>query len=340
MKQDNSTSWQIPEVPETIRGGEGRGPEELALRAELAGRVAGIAERQGWSMAEVARRIGMPNGTFSQWFSGRYDGRFDSQNAKVETWLDTVDEMEAIAASIPVSPARVKTRIGDEITDMLAAAHMMPTLTLTTCEAGMGKTFSARAYQAAHANCWLATITPYTRTVHGVLQTVARAVGLTRFSNGELVGLIGERISRKSAPTLLIVDEAQNLIDDAINQLRHFCDEYQCGVALMGNTESYRRFAQWSDGPKYGQLRRRIFKRMRREKPYKADLIAFISAWGIEDPRLVEFLVGVGMKPGAFGQIDMTVKLAKMSAIGAGRELTLADLKAAWKNRDVEIGGE
>ena len=338
MKNTNGTSWQLP-APETILRdeGEGRSPEEHSQRDQLAERVAIVAERNHWNRSEVARRIGMPDGTFSQWWSGKYAGRLDTTNAKVDAWLNIVDDMQEMAARIPNSPAFIKTRTPDELTDLFHIAQSMPAMVLGTCEAGMGKTFTARRYLAGHANCWIATMTPYTRTVHGTLQTVARAVGINRFSNGEIVSAIGERIGKKSAPTLLIIDESQNLIDEAINQLRHFVDEYDCGVALLGNTESYTRFVQWSDGPRYGQLRRRVFKRIRHERPSREDLQAFIQAWGISDKDQTEFLVGVGMKPGAYGQIDMTVKLARMTAQGGGREMTLADLKKAWKARDVEL---
>lgn len=332
------TTWTLPDVEAPIVEGPGRTPVDIATRRELAARVAEQGENNGWSKAEVARRIGMPDGTFNQWFKGNYQGRFDGHNEKVANWLASVEEIEALAAAIPVSPPFIRTRISDEITDMLASAQMMPTIIMATCEAGMGKTTTAKRFASVTGNVYLATISPHTKTVHGMLSEIAEALDVMQPNASKLVRSIGKRLERRGAGTLLIIDECQNLVDDAINQLRHFTDNYGCGIALLGNTETYSRFNRWSDGPKYGQLRRRIFKRIRRDRPTQEDLHLFIRAWGVTEPEMVQFLTGVGVKPGAFGQVDMTIKLARLTAQGANRPMTLADLKAAWSNRDVGVG--
>ncbi|MBZ0164597.1 MAG: AAA family ATPase [Notoacmeibacter sp.] len=337
MKPIDTTSWALPEPPQDFQEGEGRTPDDLKKWRELVARVAEVAGRSGWSKTDVGRRIGMPGSTFSMWYAGSYSGRLDTQNAKVENWLATVDEMAAIAATIPVSPAFVKTRFADEVTDMLATAQMMPAMVMVSAAAGHGKTMTANRYRDSHANVFMATLSPHTKTVHGMLSEIADAIEVAERNPGRLVRPIGKRLSRAGAGSLLIVDEAQNAVDDAINQLRHFLDNYGCGIALLGNEETYARFSgSWLEGNKYGQLRRRVFKRIRRTTPTKQDLTRFIKAWDIHDEKMTAFLLGVGQKPGAFGQIDMTVKLARMLAIGEQRPLTLDDLKAAWANRDVE----
>lgn len=313
-----------------------RSAADEAERADLAARVEAIMGARAWSKAEVARRAGLAEGTFSQWLSGKYPGRLDNINGRVGDWLAALDDQDRIGAAIPASPGYVATGFGEEVADMLTAAQMMPTIVLVAAEAGIGKTVAARRYVAGHANAYLATATPYSRSPYGMLQTVARAVGLARWSAGDIVPAIGERLARSAS--LVIIDEAQHLADEAINQARHFTDHYGAGVALIGNTESYTRFAQWGDGPKYGQLRRRIFKRLRVERPDPRDVKKFIAAWGVDEEKIVTFLTGVAMKPGALGQVDMTLKLASMIAAGAGRPMTLADVKKAWANRDVDGG--
>ncbi len=76
--------------------------------------------------------------------------------------------------------------------------------------------------------------------------------------------------------------------------------------------------------------------RKSRSKPRVEDLAAFISGWGVNDPECAKFLTGIGMKSGALGQIDKTVKLASMLAMGSNQPLNISHLKAAWQNRDVE----
>ncbi|WP_244427539.1 hypothetical protein [Bartonella vinsonii] len=54
-----------------------------------------------WSKAEVARRIGMPDGTFSQWYAGSYAGQLGKQNAKVQQWVEVLKETAGLLEKIP-----------------------------------------------------------------------------------------------------------------------------------------------------------------------------------------------------------------------------------------------
>jgi len=336
MTKHDSTSWDVDQSVE-IKTGEGRSIEDLETRRELVIKVSDIAQKEEWSKAETARQIGMADGTLNQFLSGKYPGRFDKINTTIQDWLENYKQSKEMVAQIPVSPSFLPTQFSKEVEDMLTAAQVMPAMVMITADAGFGKTMTARQYAATRPNCYMATISPYTKTVHASLLEISEEVGYSLQNGQKLVRTIGTRLKRTGAGTLLIVDECQNLSDDAINQLRHFLDEYGCGIALMGNTETYNRFrTEWSDGPKYAQLKRRVFRRIKRQKPKLADLKKFIKAWGITDEKQTEFLCGVGMKPGALGQIDMTVKLAKLVAAGEGVEMKLSHLKSAWANRDVE----
>ncbi|WP_339745647.1 AAA family ATPase [uncultured Maricaulis sp.] len=304
--------------------------------ADLVKRVDAIAEARGWSKAEISRRSGVAQGTLSQWMSGKYAGNYDAVSSKIRNWLDQADAVEELAASVPVSPDFLELNFAQSVLSTLSIAQVMPAMVMITADAGMGKTVAARRYAATRPNSYLVTMSPHTRSIHNMLTEIAAGLSVEERSAGKLVRAIGKRIERVGDGTLLIVDEAQNLSDDAINQLRHFVDNFGCGVALVGNRETYARFTSWGQGDRYGQLRRRVFRRIRRDKPSKEDLLTFLTAWGVSDPKQVEFLTGVGLKPGALGQIDMTIKLARLTAEGRQREVTLADLKSAWANRDVE----
>jgi DNA transposition AAA+ family ATPase len=302
----------------------------------LVERVSEIAGVNGWNKAEVSRRAGMASGTFSQWFSGKYAGRLDQQNDIVARWLDAVEDQASLAASIPTSPGFLKLKTSIEILETLKWAQIAPDFVVVTAAAGIGKTEACRHYCAITPHAFMATISPHTKTVHGMLVELAASLDIQEHNPAKLVRAIGRKLERFSSGTLLIVDEAQNLVDDAINQLRHFVDINKCGVALVGNNEIYSRFTKQVDGRSYAQLKRRIGKRFKLQKPRQEDLLSFISAWGITDPESIKFLVGVGNKDGALGQIDKTIKLASMAAIGDQGVITLDQLKRAWKNRDVE----
>lgn len=322
-----------------ITSPNGRSDEDQRRREELVLQVDQVMAQNNWAKAEIARRSGVGHGTFSQWHTGNYKGRYDNVNAAIATWLGNLEQVSEVAASVPVAPSFLPLHFSQSVERMLSIAQIMPTMVMVTAEAGIGKTTAARQYVASHAGSFIVTISPQTGKVNNMLVEIAAKIGVDERSPTRLVRAIAHRLRRQGDGTLLVVDEAQRLSDDAIDQLRYFVDDEdcRCGIALIGNTATYARFGQWAKGDKYSQLHRRIFKRMRVERPTADDLAAFIEAWGIIDPKHIEFLTGVGMKPGALGQVDMTIKLARMVAQGAGRELTLADLKAAWSNRDVEV---
>jgi DNA transposition AAA+ family ATPase len=318
----------------------GRSAEDLRRRDELAAEVKRVMAERGWSKAEAARRTGTGHGTFSQWLEGKYTGRYDTVNNAITIWLGNLSQVDEVAASVPVGPGYLQLDFATKVERMISIAQIMGTMVMVTAEAGIGKTTAGREYIRTHANAYLVTISPHTRTIHNMLAEIAASIGIEERNAARLVRAIARRLARTGDGTVLIIDEAQNLADEAINQLRHFVDDpaCRCGIALLGNSATYARFAQWGKGEKYGQLTRRIFKRIRADRPTDDDLATFIEGWGIADPEQVRFLVGVGMKPGALGQVDMTIKLARMAAQGANRDLTVADLRAAWSNRDVELG--
>lgn len=337
MNENASTTpqgWERPVTGPALQSG--RNQADIDAWWSLIDRVIDVATSSGWNKAEVARRVGMANGTFSQWFSGKYSGRLDQQSDIVSRWLSAVEDQENLAAAIPLSPPFLKLKFTIEILETLRWAQLAPDLAVVTAAAGVGKTMACRHYRATTPHVFMATISPHTKTVHGMLVELCAALDVQEHNPAKMTRAIGNRLTRIGAGTLLIIDEAQNLVDDAVNQLRHFLDEFSCGIALVGNDEIYTRFAKKVDGPSYAQLKRRIGKRLRLAKPKDADLQAFIAAWGVTDPESIKFLTGVGMKGGALGQVDKTIKLASMLAIGNGQTVGIDHIRAAWKNRDVE----
>ncbi|MEN5278725.1 AAA family ATPase [Brucella sp. TWI432] len=323
------------------------GPELTANRTQkdidawwaLIDRLLPVVTANRWSKIETARRINMPESTFSGWFSGRYNGRLDAQNKLVQQWLDALEDAAELS-DFATSPAFFKTRTAAEIEEALKWAQCGPELVMITQPAGVGKTMTCRHYRATRPHVYMVTMSPHTRTVHGMMIDLAAELEVMQHNPAKLTRAIGSRLARAGAPTLLIVDEAQNLQDEAIDQLRHFVDVYGCGVALIGNDEIHSRFIRRTDnlsgGPSHSQLKSRIGKRLSYVKPHKEDLLAFIEAWGVTDTKAIEFLLGIGMKGGALRQIDKTMKLASMVAQGNGTDVTYEYIKAAWTNRDVE----
>ena len=330
----NSTGWDRPTAAAAFTAMHPR--EELELWQQLRDQTARVADANGWSKAEVSRRTDVPNSTFSQWFSGQYEGTLANVNERISQWLATVTYNADVAEAIPASPGFLRLRSSIEIFETLVWAQVCPDLVLITCSAGIGKTEACRQFEETRPHVYHATVSENTKTVHGMLVELAAELGVNEHNPARLARAIGNKVRRMGSGTLLIVDEGQHLNDEALNQLRHFVDVYKCGVAVVGNKEVYDRFGKSRRGPSYDQLKSRIGKRLQIEKPYPEDLAAIIASWGITEERSVQLLSGIGMKGGAFRQIDKTMKLAGMFAMGKSEEITFKHIQSAWKNRNVE----
>ena len=342
MKNTQSTSessaqkWELPSNVPPLNPDGGRSEDDINKWRELTSRIYQIATAEGWSKSEMARRIGMPSGSFSGYYSGKIEkGRLDTNNEKVARWLSSWDEMHQIAGMIPESPPFVSTPTSMEIIYTLAMAQTGKGFVTITVASGLGKTSACEYFSATRSSVYLVTVSPYTKTAHGVLKVLAKKLNVVQHDPARLVDAIGERLSMSGTPTLLIIDEAQNLEPAAIDQVRYYVDQYGCGLALVGNDEVYSRFRLRNDETS-PQLKRRVSKRVRRKIPQDKDISMFIDAWGVSDPEMRKILIGIGHKPGALGQIDETLKLASMVAASEGRPLTADDIEAAWANRDVE----
>lgn len=296
------------------------------------GKVREIATRLNITKSEVARRIDMPMGTFSPWFDGTYNGKCDPQTAKVEKWIDAIDERARVAGDVR-APGFVQTRTALELIETLIYAQTSPEMVVGTLGAGMGKTITARHYTDTRPHVVMLTMRPTTAKVHGMLQELALGLGIIEWSLTKLDRAIGERLKRNGRHTLLIVDEAQHCQDEAINQLRYYLDEYGCGIALLGNEELYGRFGGETPKAAYAQLHRRIGKRLKRLQPLSADIDAVVAAWKLDDKDAINLARAIGRKPGALGQISKTLALAHMLASGERKPLTADHVREAWKNR-------
>ncbi|MDD7908536.1 AAA family ATPase [Pseudovibrio exalbescens] len=294
------------------------------------------AENKGFSKAAFAREVGIPAATFSEWWSGKYRGDYGKTTEAVSQFVENQRAFEQTEMRIPDDLDYVETPTSQKVMSALQFAQAMPEMVVIVLGAGMGKSITVRKYQENHSHTYLATMRPTTATPGTMLNEIGLSMGIFERSVSLRERAIGERVQRNGRKPLLIIDEAQNLNDNAVNQLRHFLDIYQCGIALIGNEELYTRFGGTKPKAAYAQINRRIGMRVRQMRPSKKDIDVIVDAWGIEDEDACKMLRLIGSKPGALSQISKTVRLAHMLAMGSGGLVNAELIRAAWSNR----GGE
>ncbi|SDR08060.1 AAA family ATPase [Pseudovibrio sp. Tun.PSC04-5.I4] len=330
MTDRNKQVWELVDPVAEI-------PEKQKW-AWLDARVAAkkYAEKKGLSKAAFAREVDLAAATFSEWFSGKYRGDYTKTTDAISQWLDNQRSFEQTEMRVPEDLGYVETPTSEKVMHALQFAQAMPEMVVITLGAGMGKTMTARKYQEMHAHTYLVTMRPTTSTPTAMVREIGMVMGINERNLLLLRHAIGLRVQRNGRKPLLIIDEAQNLSDNAVNELRDFLDRYECGIALIGNEELYTRFGGAQPKAAYAQINARVGTRVRQVRPTAQDIDIIVDAWNVEDEDARKLLRAIGRKPGALRQVSKTVRLAHMLAFGNGGVVDAKAVRAAWSNR----GGE
>lgn len=298
-------------------------------------KVKRVGETEKWSMADVARRADIPSGTFNAWYHGTYNGRVENITEKALRFLTGYEQGKELAAQVPAAPDWLPTPTALKVQTALLMAQQTPCMSIICAAPGTGKTMTARKFGATRPHCHLFTARPAMRSYQRMLVGVGKLLGIDA-SPVHLDRLIGERLQRNGHQTLLMIDEAQELDDNAINQARHWLDEYGCGIALLGNMEIYRRIGGERPVPGFAQLHRRVGITVQESKPSAKDIRMLLDAWQVDDDEMRKLLNQIGQKPGALGQMTFTLQLASQLAAADSRAMTANDIRLAWQNRGRE----
>lgn len=330
MNDKSRSIWALPEQSPPVR------EDELVAWRKAVEEVREIALAHSMTKVQVSAAADIPEGTFGGWYSGKYGRTTHNITERVQRWLNSRNEALELDGRILKGPGYIATPTAMRIMSGLKFAHQASEFAVMTLAAGLGKTMTCRHYQKHTPNVYMATMRPQTATVHGMLTEMCRVFDVAQNNPAKLDTAIGEKLRQKQARCCLIVDEAQNLQDRAVDQLRYLLDEYQLGIVLIGNEEVYKRFAGSADGPSFGQINRRVGYRIKQMAPHRGDITAVLDGWEVKDADCRKLLAAIGMKAGALGQITKTLQLASMMAVHANEKLTVEHIQEAWTNRAVE----
>lgn len=291
-------------------------------------------DQEGLSWTQLGRLTGVAHSTLSLFATGKYGGNNDAVAAKALAYRARLETQAEISAGAPMVPDWYDTPTATELTTLLRWAQSGEIVLIVTTP-GIGKTKVAERFASHDPNVWLATMSPSTAGVATMAIEVGEAIGL-----GEIKGS-PQQLSRqikahvRGKGGLLIIDEAQELTDKALNELRSWHDQTGVGIALMGNENVVGQI----DGRKsaLAQISSRFSIRHVQVAPRSADLEAMLDAWNVIDPDQRAFLSKVGRLPGALREMTHTLKIAMMASIGTGAPLTLTQLRNAARQRNVKV---
>ncbi|WP_454887859.1 AAA family ATPase [Sphingomonas oryzagri] len=287
------------------------------------------------SWPQIGKLTDVASSTLSLFSTGKYAGNNQVVATKVLAYRDRLAAQAAISADAPLVPTWFDTPTSQRLTSLLRWAQSGEIVLIVTGP-GIGKTHVAERFAADDPNAWLATMSPSTAGVATMAVEVAEAIGLgeVKGSPQQLSRQIKARVRGKKG--LLIVDEAQELTDKALNELRGWHDRTKVGIALLGNETVVGQIDSRKSA--LAQISSRFSIRHVQVAPMHGDMEALLDAWGIMETDQRAFLGKIAGMPGALREVTHTIKIASVAAFGSGQGLTLAHLRDAARQRNVKVG--
>ena len=286
------------------------------------------------SWAAFSKESGIPAGTLQPFCMAKYQGDNDAIARKLFQFMQAVEAVSKRQLSIPTDPGYFETPTSERLLTLLQIAHM-GRITVAATGPGTGKTKTIEEYSERAQPCWIATMKPSTARLNQMILEVHKAMGLEPRTMSSAPGsrIVIERVKGRKA--LLIIDEANHLGIEAIEEIRSWHDETGVGICLLGNEELLNRIETGRHRDQFARLNRRIAMRHVQKLPLAEDVQVFCDAWGITEPSIRNYLEKIAMTPdaGGLGECVQLIEAGSMIAASDERGLTLADLRDAQMTR-------
>ena len=292
-------------------------------------RVKDYLAKHSVSLAAIARRAGIGSSTLSAWMNGTYEGRVGQVSDKVRVWLDAQEAMATSASSVPAPIAWTRTPTSQAIIDVFEYAQATGDIGVVVGNAGIGKTISAKHYTSIRPNVWLFTADPSLRGGHAILHYIGEVLGVQETRSERLSRAICQRLVDTMG--LLIVDEAQHMRTDGLEQLRSLHDRAGVGLVIMGNQGLWTRMDGGGRKNDFAQLFSRVGMRLTKGRPTAGDINAILDAAGIEGDAPRRMLKAIATKPGALRGMIKTLRLARMMSADHAEDLTEEAIERAFQ---------
>ncbi len=223
----------------------------------------------------------------------------------------------------------VKTSASARIITGLNLARLAEDLVMVYGEPGVGKTVTLEHYRETYPNVWLSSMSPDTSGKVPMLEELGAAMGLSL--SGGAAPMRRQIVTRvRDTGGLIIVDEAQHLSGDALDELRCIHDRAGIGMALCGNPLLKTRVDTLS------QVNSRIGKKVRLGRPPHADVAMLAAHFSVDGEDEMRLLHTISCHPGGLRCLVKTLRLASLFAEDEGIPVNAKHLAAAWTDLALE----
>lgn len=290
----------------------------------------------GLSQADISRESTIPGSTLSQFLSNTYKGDTQKIAKDLSRWLTAKHEEIRVAAVAPPEPTFTRTKTADQVIGVLRTAQALADIGLVVGPPGVGKTAAARQYQATSPRVAIATGSPAISTASAILQQLIRSRGDTPRGRSGASKLELTTHARRlfTAGWLIVIDEAQHLAIEALEELRAIHDETGVGIVLMGNDTVLTRIEGNERSAAFAQLYSRAGVRVRLKGTLPEDIDAVLGTMQVTESGVISTAKLVGAKDN-LRVVVKAVRRAQMIAAGDRENLSPDHLRLAYR----QLGG-
>ncbi|HFX5873099.1 TPA: AAA family ATPase, partial [Escherichia coli] len=276
---------------------------------------------------------GLSTGTISSFINDKYNGDNERVSQILQRWLEKYHAV----AELPEPPRFVETQTVKQIWTSMRFASLTESIAVVCGNPGVGKTEAAREYRRTNNNVWMITITPSCASVLECLTELAFELGMNDAPRRK--GPLSRALRRRLEGTqgLVIIDEADHLGAEVLEELRLLQESTRIGLVLMGNHRVYSNMTGGNRTVEFARLFSRIAKRTAINKTKKADVKAIADAWQINGEKELELLQQIAQKPGALRILNHSLRLAAMTAHGKGERVNEDYLRQAFRELDLDV---
>ncbi|HBA2808682.1 TPA: AAA family ATPase [Escherichia coli] len=299
------------------------------IRAELRT----LVENEETTFKQIALESGLSTGTISSFINDKYNGDNERVSQMLQRWLEKYHAV----AELPEPPRFVETQTVKQIWTSMRFASLTESIAVVCGNPGVGKTEAAREYRRTNNNVWMITITPSCASVLECLTELAFELGMNDAPRRK--GPLSRALRRRLEGTqgLVIIDEADHLGAEVLEELRLLQESTRTGLVLMGNHRVYSNMTGGNRTVEFARLFSRIAKRTAINKTKKADVKAIADAWQINGEKELELLQQIAQKPGALRILNHSLRLAAMTAHGKGERVNEDYLRQAFRELDLDV---
>ncbi|EJV0369623.1 AAA family ATPase [Vibrio vulnificus] len=272
-----------------------------------------VLESKEITAAQIAKEISVAPATLSQVLNGKYTADPVAIIEKLEKWLRLRDRR---AATPNVNPGFVMTKTAEQIITDITFAHAVAEdgIVVVYGSPGVGKTQALKRYKQDSNNVWLLFASPARSSITAFLYSLALEIGIMNPTKrkDDLSRAITSKLSGSEG--VIIIDEAQHLSFEALEELRIIQEETSIPMVLSGNKKTYAKMTGGARTEDFAQLFSRIAKKRNINKVKQADVRAIAGAWGVHGEAERSLMIQISERPGGLRLLTKTLKLAAMYA--------------------------